>query len=368
MVDQMFVVQAAVGTWLLTKILGRDAETGPAEEPITELPPVPTPIRVPDKPIPTLPITRPTNPVVAVNPNHVWIEPAVMTNMLSRPAFTNMINDIIRIDGKTVILIEGDISRRIKAVAEPTATDYALRLVIEQVKDAMHAKDRMTKQQLRTLNALKRAAVIELRDRGAPLSGLSAGRGTRRRSRIGNGGIGSLKAWHKDRIAEGRSADLNAMNREMTLIRMREGANIDTSKPVDNSGRAAVDHWKNHATNQQIAEYAPMWAEVEKRGIEISQEGHNVIIELVKLEQAQKAGLLRPADANTRGLQVLERVVEDILNNSKFVVGTYDVKSGGFPDVKVQRLSGINRSESYHNNLGSAFVKTRGVMGRLLGP
>ena len=161
---------------------------------------------------------------------------------------------------------------------------------------------------------------------------------------------------------------MNAVNREMTLIRMREGANIDTSKPVDTSGRVAVDHWKNHATDEQIAQFAPMWAEVEKRGIEISQEGHNVIIELLKLEHSQKRGFLTPKDAQTRGLQVLERVVEDILNNSKFVVGTYDVESGGFPDVKVQRLSGINRSESYHNNLGSAFVKTRGVMGRLLGP
>ena len=64
---------------------------------------------------------------------------------------------------------------------------------------------------------------------------------------------------------------------------------------------------------------------------------------------------------------VLERVVEDILNNSKFVVGTYDVESGGFPDVKVQRLSGINGYDNYHNNLGSAFVKTRGVSGQIVG-
>ena len=40
----MFVIEAAVGTWLLTKVLGRDAESGPVEEPTAELPAVPTPM------------------------------------------------------------------------------------------------------------------------------------------------------------------------------------------------------------------------------------------------------------------------------------------------------------------------------------
>jgi len=395
----MFVIEAAVGTWLLTKVLGRDAESGPVEEPTAELPAVPTPMPASRTSFPSLPITRPTHPVVsirrpppgvrplppsmqrfkpslttqvhkplptstAVKPEHVWITPAVKTETFDPAAYSRMIDDIIHIDGKLVILITG----RDKAIAEPTATDYALRLVIEQVKDALHARGRMSGDQIKMLMVLSDAAQKELEDRGAPLSGLSVGRGTRRRSRIGNGGIGSLKSWHKDRIMEGRSADLNAMNREITLIRMREGANIDTSRPVDTSGRVAVDHWKNHATREQIAQFAPIWAQVESKGIEISQEGHNVIIELLQLDQAQKKGLLAPKDVQTRGLLVLERVVEDILNNSKFVVGTYDVESGGFPDVKVQRLSGINGYDNYHNNLGSAFVKTRGVMGRLLGP
>ena len=42
----MFVIEAAVGTWLLTKVLGRDAESGPVEEPTAELPAVPTPMPI----------------------------------------------------------------------------------------------------------------------------------------------------------------------------------------------------------------------------------------------------------------------------------------------------------------------------------
>ncbi len=364
----MFIIEAAVGTWLLTKVLGRDADTVPTEEAM----PVPVMDKTPSLPQLTpqrarsLPAAMPAAmpaPEEAIDPMHVWITPAVKTETFNPAAYSRMIDDIIHIDGKLVILITG----RNKAVAEPTATDYALRLVIEQVKDALHARGRMSGDQIKMLMVLSDAAKMELADRGAPLSGLSAGRGTRRRSRIG-GGLGSLKSWHKDRMVEMHSREANATAREITLVKMRAGAKIDTTKPVDTSGRSAVDHWKNHASPQQIAEFAPMWAQVESRGIEISQEGHNIIIELLKIEHSQRNGLLKPKDAQTRGLQVLERVVEDILNNSKFVVGTYDVESGGFPDVKVQRLSGINRSESYHNNLGSAFVKTRGVMGRLLGP
>ena len=153
-------------------------------------------------------------------------------------------------------------------------------------------------------------------------SNLGSGRSTRRRGRMIQG-IHGMQAWHRDSMVEKLNAETNQAVREMTLAKQRAAAAIDIDKPMT----------------------------------EIDEPKSTILIPQKRLlvEQMKRQVVLKPQAVQKPRL--VEKMKPEMM-----------VKPTSQQQMVKLTAADFRHSDSRAQSLGSAFVKTRGVMGRLLGP